>query len=224
MNKIFVIGDIHGCYEAFVELLNKIHPAPQSDTLIFLGDYVDRGPNSKDVIAKLVQLQKKFPKMIALKGNHEVVFLNYLSGNDIEFYLAIGGTQTLASYGIADPFDEESRKRMIPPEHLNFLHTLLPYWEDDEYIYVHAGLKPGTHLSQQPPDWLYWANGGRFANQAYDFGKRVIFGHTAGDSLIITPEKIGIDTGAVYGGRLTCLILPDMEVVSVKSPKYWPIP
>jgi serine/threonine protein phosphatase 1 len=221
MSSTYVIGDIHGCHTALVELLKKISPDPGNDFLIFLGDYIDRGPGSKDVLTTLVQLQQQIPRMITLKGNHEDAFLRYLSGKDVDFFLNIGGRQTLESYGLTN-FTPDAAKKVIPHEHMQFLSNLLPFWEDDEYIYVHAGLKPGVHLSQQTSDWLFWADRERFACLDYNFGKRVIFGHTANPTPVVMPNKIGIDCGAVYGGKLTCLVLPDLDFVSVNCERYWP--
>ena len=222
MSKTFVIGDIHGCHSALVELLARLQPDPQKDTLIFLGDYIDRGPDSSKVISEVLELRKRFQRLITLKGNHEDALLDYLAGSGQDFYLGIGGRQTLASYGMTGtgtgPLHEG-----IPAAHLFFLRDLLSYWEDDNHIFVHAALRPGLHLSQQPAEWLFWGGNGRFANQDYDFGKRVVFGHTAMRGPVITRHKIGIDCGAVYGGHLGCLVLPDMNFIKVKSKRYWPI-
>ncbi len=220
MGKTFVIGDIHGCYSLLKALLQKTRPDPAHDTVIVLGDFVNRGPDTNRVITLLLTLRRKFNHFIALKGNHEEMMLDYLAGNGDSIFLQVGGRQTLASYGITDPLNESSLDK-IPPEHIQFLHDLLLYWEDDEYIYVHAGLKPGVHITQQTPDWLLWARE-QFITSDYDFGKRVIFGHTPFAAPLIEENKIGIDTGAVYGGSLTCLILPDLQFVRVTGGKQWP--
>lgn len=221
MFRTFVIGDIHGCHQALVDLLGLINADFDRDRLIFLGDYVDRGPDSRGVIDELLMLQQQFRTTITLKGNHEEVLLNFLAGRDMDFYLSIGGRETLLSYGCSEPFDYTSILD-IPSSHQQFLYNLLPYWEDEHCIYVHAGLRPAIHLTQQTPDWLYWAAGGKFVSQGYDFGKRVIFGHSVLPSPLIEPQKIGIDTGCVYGGSLSCLVLPEVEFVQVPCRKYWP--
>ena len=213
MNRTLVIGDIHGCHNAFLALLNKVQPDPITDTVILLGDYIDRGPDSKQVVDEILNLRTRTRKVIALMGNHEQSFLNYLQGKNREFYLTIGGSATLQSYGLTDnPLEDPATK--IPGKHLEFFNNLLLYWEDSENIYVHAGLKPHVHLSQQPTEWLLWSRD-EVISSGYDFGKRVIFGHTPFREPIIKPQYIGIDTGAVYGGSLTCLILPDLKFVSV---------
>jgi serine/threonine protein phosphatase 1 len=218
MRRTFVIGDIHGCYKTLMALLAKISPDPARDALIFLGDYIDRGPDSQKVIAELLQLQQKYTNFVALKGNHERMFLDFLAGRDREFYLMMGGRSTLKSYGLAKKWSPEN-KNSIPQDHLIFINELFSYWEDEEYIYTHAGLQPGIHVSQQTPEWLLWARN-KFIDSDYDFGKRVIFGHTPFTTPRIESNKIGIDTGAVFDGRLTCLILPETEFVSVPGEKW----
>jgi serine/threonine protein phosphatase 1 len=220
MTKTFVVGDIHGCHNELRRLLLKVSPHPQRDTFIFLGDYIDRGPNSKEVLDTLIELKKNHNRLITLKGNHEEAFLDFISGKNKDFFLRIGGVQTLRSYGISELADPYSIKN-IPAEHIHFLSNLLPFWENEEYIFVHAGLEPGVHLSQQKAEWLYWADKESFINTDYDFGKRVIFGHSASTEPIIRPNKIGIDCGAVYGGKLTCLVLPDLEFISVDAEKQF---
>ena len=220
MPRTLVIGDIHGCRQELLELLDLVDVDLSSDRLIFLGDYVDRGPDSRGVIEVIFSLRRQSGEIITLKGNHEEVLLNYLGGRDRNFYLAIGGRETLASYGCSEPFDYDCTLN-IPDTHQQFLYNLLPYWEDEKYIYVHAGLRPAVHLTQQSPDWLYWAAGGNFATQRYDFGKRVIFGHAVVEKPLVEREKIGIDTGCVYGGSLCCLILPDLQFVRVPCRPYW---
>ncbi len=213
MKKTFVIGDIHGCHDSLLALLDKISPDSRQDRLIFLGDYIDRGPNSKKVIAEIIKLQGRFSHIITLMGNHERMFLNFLAGRDQNFFLQFGGKETLMSYGLEPPFHADTSKH-IPADHITFLNELLLYWEDENYIYVHAGLQPEIHLSQQSSEWLLWARG-KFIQSEYDFGKPVIFGHTNLKKPLIEKNKIGIDTGAVYGGRLSCLVLPDIKFISV---------
>lgn len=213
MNRTYVIGDIHGCRKNLIELLEKISPHPDQDTLIFLGDYIDRGPDSKGVIDEILNLNKRMLNVITLMGNHEKAFIDYINGKNLNFYLAIGGMQTLKSYGI-EPLDDPLTA--IPSEHMYFLKNLLLYWQDEENIFVHAGLEPGIHVSQQHQDWLLWARGD-FLSSDYDFGKRIIFGHTVFQQPFAEKNRIGIDTGVVFGGSLTCLVLPDMKFVSVKN-------
>ena len=150
-------------------------------------------------------------------GNHELMLLNAINGNAEKEFLSMGGEATLKSYDIP-PESINELTTMLPPNHLAFLQDLLPYWEDEDYIYVHAGLQPGVHLTQQSPDWLFWSRED-FINSAYDYGKKVIYGHTPYDKPKMDANKIGIDTGAVYGGALTCLVLPENRFIAIESKK-----
>jgi len=190
--------------------------------VILLGDLVDRGPQSRQVVDEVLGLRRAGVEIIPLMGNHEEVLLAFLAGREREFYLAIGGHRTLASYGCPAPLDHRDCLTRLPESHLAFFQELLPYWQDDEFIYVHAGLQPGVHLSQQSPDWLYWGAGSRFLEHPFDFGKRVVFGHNVHPAPLVEATRIGLDTGAVYGGTLTSLVLPAFEFVHVPSKKYWP--
>ncbi|MBN1932783.1 MAG: serine/threonine protein phosphatase [Desulfobacterales bacterium] len=204
MGKIFAIGDIHGCFDKLQILMDKIDVDFDTDTLVFLGDYIDRGPNSSEVVEYLIDLKKRFSKIIFLKGNHEEMLEDFLAGIDRLKYLTNGGQQTLDSYL------KKSRKfeaSPIPQEHLDFFKRLRLYYETDQYIFVHAGLRENIPLESQDVLDILWIRG-RFIDSDYDFGKRVIFGHTVFPEPLVQPNKIGIDTGAVYGNKLTCLELP----------------
>lgn len=211
-----VIGDIHGCHSPLVQMLDII--LPKADTLVFLGDYVDRGPNSKEVVTTILSLRATQPRVITLMGNHDFLFLQYLSGGDERLFLQAGGLETLASYGIDPLASLEQRISQVPADHLAFFRTLPLYWEDQYALYVHAGLQPGRHLSQQTPQWCLWARDA-FLTTHLDFKKPVIFGHTVFPEPLMCTDKIGIDTGAVYGGHLTALLLPDRELISVPGQK-----
>ena len=213
MEKTFVIGDIHGCDQLLDRLLARIAPDLTRDVLVFLGDYINRGPGSRAVVSRLIALRRLSPQMITLMGNHEQVFLDFLAGRRQEFFLRIGGRGTLASYGLTE-YTPEAALSSVPTEHLDFFNELLLSWEDEENIYVHAGLEPGVHLAQQSTEWLLWARE-RFLQLDVAFAKRVIHGHTPVARPQVTPHRISLDTGAIYGGPLTCLILPEERFVSV---------
>jgi len=209
MRKIFVIGDIHGCLDKLRALLDKIPLDWDRALLIFLGDYVDRGPDSRGVIDLLLDLKKDHEgHVIFLQGNHEWMFSNYLKNRHYALFLMNGGQETLDSYRGADG------KIEIPKSHRDFLDHLDLFYETEDYIFVHAGLRPGVSISDQDPEDLIWIRS-PFIGSSYDWGKRVIFGHTSFLLPLIEENKIGIDTGAVYGRTLTCLILPDLEFISV---------
>jgi serine/threonine protein phosphatase 1 len=215
MRRTFVIGDIHGCHDAMLRLLRLIAPDPDRDVLIFLGDYIDRGPASRQVITTLLDLRQTHRHLVTLMGNHEQMLLDYLAGREQEIFLTSGGIETLESYGIIN-FSDIWTQRILPPAHLEFLTELPLFWEDEEYIYVHAALEPGVPLARQQREWLLWGRYG-FIDSDHDFGRRVIYGHTHWPAPRVEANKIGIDTGAVYGGRLTCLVLPGLEFISVAA-------
>ncbi len=206
MQRIYAIGDIHGRFDKLMALLDKIVIDFESDTVVFLGDYIDRGPNSFEVVDYLVKLKKKYPQIIFLKGNHEDMLENYLSGKDRMTYLINGGQQTLDSY-LSRP--RQPDEPLIPADHLAFYKSLLLYYETDQYIFVHAGLNKHVPLEEQKLEDLLWIRG-KFIQTKYDFGKLVVFGHTPLPEPLLQPNKIGIDTGAVYGNKLTCIRLPEL--------------
>jgi len=211
--KIFAVGDIHGCYDKLAAMM-KILPwnRDAGDLLLFIGDYIDRGPKSREVVEYLVKLKKAGGDFVFLKGNHEKMLLDYyIQQKDQMLYVANGGAETIASYvegGIG-------RKAFVLPEdHLEFLLSLKLYFETDDYIFVHAGLRDGVALDDQTEEDLLWIRE-EFIYSAYDWNKRVIFGHTALETPFVTPGKIGIDTGAVYGNKLTAVELPRMKFYQV---------
>ena len=211
MERIYAVGDIHGCYDKLLVLMEKMDIDFESDTLVFLGDYIDRGPQSFEVVAYLADLKQRYANTIFLKGNHEEMLEKYLSGEDRITYLVNGGQQTLESY-MNRPRPEG--EQVIPRTHLEFFKSLRIYYETQNYIFVHAGLKNKVPLEKQKTEDLLWIRR-RFIESKYDFGKMVVFGHTPLHEPLLLPNKIGIDTGAVYGNRLTCVRLPELVFYTV---------
>jgi len=210
VKKVFAIGDIHGCLSHLERLVEEIRPLlnPREDTLVFMGDYIDRGPDSKGVVDFILQIKKEVSEVVCLKGNHEDMFLDWvLNGKNYDLYLYNGGGSTIRSYSQGGNFH-------IPPEHLDFFTSLRLYYETDRYIFVHAGLRAGVPLEEQDPYELVWIRE-EFIYSPHNFGKLVIFGHTPLQRVLVAPNKIGIDTGIVYGGKLTCLELPAQRFYSV---------
>lgn len=209
---IYAVGDIHGCLDHLERLLDEVQPDLEKDVLLFIGDYIDRGPESKGVVDYIIKLQQKYPReqIICLKGNHEAMFLDFLAGRERELFLLNGGLRTLRDYwgGRWDSLEE----LLLPPEHARFYQELLAYHETPDYIFVHGGLKPGVPLGEQQEEDLLWIRG-EFITSMEDFGRLVIFGHTPFKQPLVMPNKIGIDTGAVYGNFLTCLKLPQNEFI-----------
>jgi serine/threonine protein phosphatase 1 len=206
MSKIFAVGDIHGTFDRLQNLMQKIPIDFAKDTLVFIGDYIDRGPGSVEVVDYLLDLKKRVPETIFLKGNHEDMLENYLDGTDRFTYLLNGGQKTLDSYlnksAQPDSFP-------IPPAHMDFFKSLRLYYETESYIFVHAGLRPKVPLASQETEDMLWIRD-KFIYSKYNFGKPVVFGHTPLEKPLVESNKIGIDTGAVYGNALTCVQLPDM--------------
>lgn len=203
--RLLAMGDIHGCHHMLMKLLERIAFDPATDTLVFVGDYIDRGPDSRKVIDTLINLRASCPNLVCLKGNHEAMLLNYyLDGRGEQQFFLNGGLATLDSYGIS-PADTRAG-RGLPEDHLQFLRGLPLFHEAEDYLFVHAGLRPGVHLADQSSEDLLWIRY-EFMDSEEDFGRTVVFGHTPLRDPLIESNKIGIDTGAVYGGRLTCIEL-----------------
>jgi len=211
MQKIYVVGDIHGCFDKLCALMDKIPIDFNRDQLIFIGDYIDRGSSSIEVVDYLVNLKQRLPETIFLKGNHEDMLENYLDGSDRFTYLLNGGQRTLDAYL---NHSQNPGGYPVPSEHLEFFNSLHLYYQTDDYIFVHAGLRKKVPLEKQEKMDLLWIRD-EFIYSDFDFGKRVIFGHTPFREPLVQKNKIGIDTGAVYGNQLTCIQLPEMNFISV---------
>jgi serine/threonine protein phosphatase 1 len=213
MGRLLAIGDIHGCHRSLLQMLALLRLDPLADTLVLIGDYLDRGPDSRGVIETLLTLKKNFPNLICLRGNHEAMFLDfYREGKDEERYFLNGGMTTLLSYGLSP--DDARAGTGFPEDHLAFLTSLPLFHETADYCFVHAGLRPGIPIADQSPEDLLWIRY-TFIASDWDFGKTVIFGHTPLREPLLKPDKIGIDTGAVYGGCLTCIEIPSRRIFQV---------
>jgi len=220
-DTVYAIGDIHGCYSLMVNLLDRIvadvnrSDAAQATTLVFLGDYIDRGPSSSDVMAGLLWIERHSPlPTVFLKGNHEQIMLDYIGDPVLhQPWLRFGGIATLRSYGVEVPdkpgpdIDHiELRDQLVdrlPSSHLDFLRRLQLFHEDERFIFVHAGIRPGVPLRQQETEDLLWIREG-FLEEQRAGRKRVVHGHTWVSSRPeILPHRIGVDTGAYETGVLT---------------------
>ncbi|XOF32691.1 MAG: metallophosphoesterase family protein [Candidatus Electrothrix sp. YB6] len=212
LSKTCVIGDIHGCLTSLTTLLKLVKN--EADRFVFLGDYIDRGSDSKQVVEHILDFKKKKQDVVTLLGNHEIMLVNYLKGYDDGTFLRAGGKETLFSYGIKAETKPEEARQLFPEDHLNFLNELPLLWEDEHGIYVHAGIEPGVNLRRQVSSYCLWTRD-EFIRTPYKFPKPVIFGHTVFREPLVEKNKIGIDTGAVYGGKLTALLLPEKRFISV---------
>jgi serine/threonine protein phosphatase 1 len=211
MKRTFAIGDVHGCFDKLEALMGKIPINLYRDQLVFIGDYIDRGPYSFEVVDYLVELKKRYPGIVFLKGNHEDMLEKYLNGTDRFSYLMNGGQRTLDGYLHRT---RQVSQSAIPQDHLDFYNSLVMYYETEDYIFVHAGLRNGIPLEKQSAEDLLWIRE-KFIYSNYDFGKQVVFGHTPLTEPLVEPNKIGIDTGAVYGHFLTCVQLPEVKFFSL---------
>lgn len=207
--RTLAIGDIHGCRRSLVAILEAVHPG-KSDQIVFLGDYIDRGPDSPGVINALLGLQSRC-KTVFLRGNHEAMMLDARESLlKSDTWQSCGGRETVISYGADGRVDWESS---VPGAHWSFLEHTVRFFETRNHIFVHGCLAPDLDLAEQPELMLFWGNFERM--RRHKSGKRVICGHTPQPKGLI--QDVGfaacIDTGAVFGGWLSCL--------DVDSNQYW---
>lgn len=213
--RTFVIGDIHGCVDELAGLIEGLDLDPL-DRVIFLGDYVDRGPNSKAVVSFLID-RRGAADMIFLKGNHEDMFLAYLGfpGKYGDMFLYNGGVATLASYGAAPHTDRSRLLALVPKAHLDFFAALKNYFIVDNFLCVHAGVHPNKELDLQEPEEMLWIRD-EFILSRHVLPYTVLFGHTPQEEVLFhLPYKVGLDTGLVYGNRLSCLELEEKMLLQV---------
>ncbi len=212
--RIYAIGDIHGCDRQLASLhatiADDLAARPvAAPLLIHIGDYVDRGPNTAAVLARLLA-GPPIPGVptINLMGNHERTMLDALTGDRAAAtdWLFQGGRTTLESYGIDPDSDRAGFAALVPPEHTAFLDHLAMSHRESGYFFVHAGIRPGVALGcQAPEDMLRIRQPFLFTEQ--DFGAVVVHGHTPVAAPVVRANRIGIDTGAAFGGNLTCAVL-----------------
>jgi serine/threonine protein phosphatase 1 len=203
--RLFAIGDIHGCPDELSAILKAIAPAA-GDTVVFVGDYVDRGPSSREVIELALELERGDAECVFLKGNHEDMMLSFLGmpGNYGESFLFNGGIATLDSYGVHEEDLEDAHAR-LPAAHLDFLNRLATSYLRPPYLFVHAGIMPTRQLEEQQAEDMLWIRQ-EFIYNPHKIDATVVFGHTPMKGVMIDlPYKLGIDTGLVYGGKLTCV-------------------
>ncbi|WP_437185716.1 metallophosphoesterase family protein [Planctomicrobium sp. SH668] len=212
--SLFAIGDIHGCGTALLTLVERV-PMTSDDTVITLGDYVDRGPQSRQVLDWVME-RTATGKCIPLRGNHEIMMLDAIFGRmPMGLWLQYGGKEALDSYAAEG---ERGVPEEIPQSHLQFIESqLLPYYESETHIFVHASVEPQFSLAEQIPDSLYWT---RFNGiRPHRSGKTIICGHTAQKSGL--PANVGhavcIDTWACGDGWLTCLNVDTGEYFQAKN-------
>lgn len=220
--RVYAIGDIHGRIDLLRQLHRRMHEdaaaAPGVDkVVVYLGDYVDRGPGSFAVVDLLLHEPLAGFEAVHLRGNHEDLLLRfYADGTAAATWFMNGGVATLESYGvdvsdllsdIAAPTTMWRRfRRLLPPTHLDFFRRLKTRHEEGDYLFVHAGVRPGVALADQREADLLWIRGD-FLDSDEDFGKVVVHGHSISAEPEVRANRIGIDTGAFYSDRLTCLVI-----------------
>lgn len=221
VNRTIVIGDIHGCFREFTGLLSKLQYIGEQDRLILIGDYIDRGPDSCKVVQFIRYLELAFgkEKVIALKGNHEDLLLDYMTSTEPK-------ERCLAKYdwmrnGAAATIDSWEECNENIESYLEWFKSLRLFYETSDFYIVHAGVNPMYPLDNQKSEDRLWIRDS-FINSHRDFGKTIVFGHTMikgfsskNEVCKLSGNKIAIDTGCVVGGKLSAIILPSLEVVDV---------
>jgi len=230
--KTFVVGDIHGRCAQLLNLLDMLPRNPKTDTLVFLGDLIDRGADAPGCVDHVMKLCRENPeRVICLRGNHEQMLMDFLEGQPtIWLTPVVGGERTFEQYSgqspWADPEQDEEDLRIVleqavPVEHLEFMRELPFYHEDEHAIYVHAGLDEGKHPSESSPMSLLWMRDMEFYKNYR--GKPCIFGHTptpllplrgrlGRHGIYISHSAVGLDTGCERQSPLSCLSLPDFSL------------
>ena len=224
-SQVFAVGDIHGCRDLLQNMHKKILESSQNvegkKLLIYLGDYIDRGPDIKETIQTLIDFQPENFKQVFLLGNHEQMLLEFISGskNSPYIWLGNGGLETFKSYGIdlskyIDDtkmelyHDKKIRKQLlesIPPSHKDFFNQLQLSYEWDNYFFVHAGINPDLPLDKQEKETMLWTREKSFFNPKMTCSKIIVHGHTPVEKIEKYPFRINLDTGSFYSGKLSCL-------------------
>jgi serine/threonine protein phosphatase 1 len=239
-DRIYVIGDIHGCYDQWLDLLAKIERHSRSlpdwprPKLVLLGDMIDRGPASAKVLRLAYEAQRQNEDLIVLLGNHEQMMLDALAGRRgaMEAWLRWGGKETLRSLGI-EPGDEKRPGReyatalraAMPGEWLDWLCELPLSMRSGDYFFCHAGIRPGIAIRRQVPRDLLWIRD-EFVDDAGDHGLIVVHGHSICENVEVRYNRIGIDTGAYKTGELSALYLEGKQraLISTRFDDPMPLP
>jgi serine/threonine protein phosphatase 1 len=223
--RVYAVGDVHGRADLLSALLARIDADLRAYPIahpiqVFLGDYIDRGPHSCEVLDLLIA-RRRHHLMLYLKGNHETYAAQFLIDPSVlADWKHVGGINTLLSYGVTPSASEDQRgqhhafaafRQALPDSHRRFLHSLALSFTCGDFFFAHAGVRPGIPLRQQCRQDLLWIRE-EFLLHEEDFGKVVVHGHTPAREPEIRPNRINIDTGAYATGRLTCLVLEGEQV------------
>jgi serine/threonine protein phosphatase 1 len=201
----YAIGDVHGCVDKLVRLLARCrdHAGDRPRRLVFVGDYIDRGPDSRGVVETLLTLQRDDPRVICLRGNHEALMLEALETGDEALWLLNGGGETLDSYDVEQALD-------LPAELVEWADALPLSFDDGRRLFVHAGLNPRVPLDRQTEQDVLWIRE-PFLSSRRDFGRLVVHGHTPLRTGVpdLRANRLNIDTAAVFGGPLTAAVFEE---------------
>lgn len=230
--RTFVVGDIHGRCAQLLNLLDMLPRDPETDTLVFLGDLIDRGADAPGCVDHILKMCRENPeRVICLRGNHEQMLMDFLEGQSTIWLTPVtGGERTFEQYThhpvhARSEADQEEMRRIFeesfPSEHLEFMQELPFYYEDEHAIYVHAGLDEGKHPSESSKMSLLWMRDMDFYKNYR--GKPCVFGHTptpllplrgrlGRHGIYISHSAVGLDTGYNYNSPLSCLSLPDFNL------------
>ena len=228
--NIFAIGDIHGCLNQLISIHDQIfnykNYKKEEDLLIYIGDYIDRGLKSKQVIDQILQLKNKEIKTVFLMGNHEEMMINFLFNkiNNLENWLMNGADQTFKSYDIEvvefikDGFEDHTidklRKVLVEKlgnEHINFFKNLQLTFSVAQYLFVHAGIDPKKNLTDQSKKDYLWARSDDFFRKDFKAEKIIVHGHTPEKNVVNFPYRINVDTGCYFSGKLSCVCLNNIN-------------
>ncbi len=228
--NIFAIGDIHGCLNQLISIHDQIfnykNYKKEEDLLIYIGDYIDRGPKSKQVIDQILQLKNKEINTVFLMGNHEEMMIDFLFNkiNNLKNWLNYGADQTFKSYDIEvvdfikDGFEDQIiaklRKVLIEKlgnEHINFFKSLQLTFSVAQYLFVHGGINPKKNLTDQSKQDYLWARSDDFFHKEFKAEKIIVHGHTPEKNVVNFPYRINIDTGCYFSGKLSCVCLNDLN-------------
>ncbi len=222
--RVYAIGDIHGRLDLLDELLADIEIDDEvrgatDTTLVFLGDLVDRGPDSCGVVDRVMRLAGT-RKTVLLMGNHEEILIRTWEGERRAAGLLhrVGGRETLMSYGISEMEYEacdlsdltQLVADRVPAEHIAFMRGFIDQWQCGQYLFVHAGIRPGLPLEDQKPSDMRWIRN-EFLDDTRDHGVMIVHGHSITEAVEERPNRIGIDTGAFASGRLTAIGIEGTE-------------
>lgn len=224
--RLYAVGDIHGRADLLEQIIARIAADAATHDgdkrIVFLGDYIDRGPASRQVIERLMSPMPDGIEHICLLGNHESAFLSFHDSERPKGdWLKHGGLETLLSYAVSHTPGLPTPERMLalqaalrerfPASHLEWLKSLPTFTEFGDYYFVHAGIRPGIPLNEQNSHDHMWMRHGWVDYDGPPFDKMIVHGHTISENVEIKPYRIGIDTGAYATGRLTALVLEDVQ-------------